>query len=279
MCDCKKYPQQNWLLCSRSGGGKTTAVATWPKCPQHQMLVFMFDPYGKDQPLLDQGKPTGVTLGLDGTPWQYVLNDAGEPIITIGYFFDLNPARRDFANHETAYERFQATTLNEDLNSFGTIVVDSLGGFTSAVMRGDKYKFNKITKKGNEQHGAQHYAAAMSAIYDDVMGTLCWTTTNFVCCVHTNTAPQTRMDNKPHPKAGGREQVEGEKLLYGFDAPGQLSMNLSRAFSEIYHVHRDYQRRVSYFQTVENENYPAQTHIGAPDMCVAEYERLWGGYA
>lgn len=223
--------------------------------------------------MLKQGTPSGIILAEDGTPWQHVLDDKEQIVISLAYFFDLNPSRRDFANYPTAYERFQQLTVNIDLAAYSTVALDSLGSFVDCVVKADKYKFNATTKKGNEQHGMQHYAAASTAIRMDIMGTLCWAPTNFVCLVHTNTAPESR--------GGGRENVEG-KSLYGFDAPGQLSMNLARSFSEIYHVHKQYdpkeKRERFYFQTIEDENYPAQTHVGCPNMCEAKYENIWSMY-
>ncbi len=98
------------------------------------------------------------------------------------------------------------------------------------------------------------------------MGTLCFTPTNFVATCHVKK---------------DKDDVRGN-FSYGFSVPGQLSVDLASAFSEVYYMKVEQEehgtRRV--FVTQSNPDqfgviYPAQTHIKAPDLCNADYDSIW----
>ena len=254
------HPLIHTLLYGDPGIGKSMAAATWPK----PMLVFCFDPIGKDQPYLEQGEPQGVFLGEDGTPWQHVVHPTNpeEILITLGYFFDLNPTRAEFRQQISAYERFQEYLVYTKYEDYATIVLDSLSGFRDAVVRLNQFKLNPSSKSGQQAHGLQWYGAAAQAIRNEVMATLCYVMTNVVVVAHVSKQ---------------KDDMRGY-YVYGFGAPGQLSTDLAQTFSEVYYVYTkrggDGRHQV-FFQTEASEEYLAQTHIHAPNPCAPTYEALW----
>ncbi len=64
--------------------------------------------------------------------------------------------------------------------------------------------------------------------------------------------------------------------------PGQLSVDLAAAFSEVYYLKLEKEeagvRRVFVTQSEPDQFgviYPAQTHVNAPNLCDANYQALW----
>lgn len=247
-------PLQHWLLYGYTGARKTVAAAGWPK----PMLVYMFDPFGKDGPYLSQGKAGGLFMD-NGTPCQYVMGAQGEVLINIVYLFDVNPARPATRDKPMAYERFQAYFDSVPHEEFATVVVDSTSSFRECVYNLHKYKLNP------KFDGRSWHMNAGDAIRNDLMNTLSYMMTNTVMIAHV------------------QHQVEGatEKVLKEFSAPGQLKTILGSKAGEVYFVHaKDKQGggTESFFQTEANESFMAQTHIFAPNHCSARYEALWSNY-
>lgn len=256
------HPISKWFLYGLPGDGKTKAAATWPK----PMLIYMFDPPGKDTFYLQQGTPGGIVLGEDGTPWQYVYDgdpedDKSQVLITLAYLFDLNPTALDFRTRLTASERFSEMLATIKHDDYATVVLDSITCFRDAVVRANQYKLNSRSKGDKQADGRQWYGAAANAIQSEVMSTMCyWMTTNVVVIGHVHR----EMDNV------------GGSMIYGYDLPGQLKDNISRTFAEVYRVYTDGSGHQALFQTRKHDAYPAQSHLQVPDPCALHYEALWG---
>src|ERR1700676_4176070 len=99
------------LIMSMSGVGKTHLLATWEK----PILLLLFDPVGKEQPLLDRGTTGPFTKG----PYCYYREvyskrEPGRLIARVEYWSEPNPAK------QTAYDRWikRSVTLEEDIDKW-----------------------------------------------------------------------------------------------------------------------------------------------------------------
>lgn len=237
------------LLYGDSGGGKSTGAATFPK----PMLVFCFDPVGKDTPYLNRGVPV---LGEDdaGTPIVEVMSArTGNLLIRIERYHDIDPTQ------PTAYPRFLARLahLNADLNAFQTIVLDSITFMELAARKMHQYKLNP-----NSKEPRQWFAGSTDTLEEVLLIRFGALPCNVVVTAH--------MDEE-------KDEVHGT-YIRNPSAPGRLRKRGSAGYSELY---RAYVRRTEaggreyMWQTRSDALYNAASQVNAPDPCPATYKAIW----
>lgn len=224
--------------------------------------VFMFDPFGKENPYLIQGLAGGLQEVEDGGFFQYVF-DKEKPkqvMIEIEYFADMMPQTLDKQKNLSAYERFQISLedhVNNKWEGYASVVMDSYSFYEESVLRLNQYKLNPTAKSGAIQDGKQWYGAARRASANDVVSTLAWAPRHVCVIAHVD---RSRVDLQ-------------DKQAWGIDAAGQGSGAIPRAFAECYFFYKEKdQVRV---MTDSDGTYIAHSHIQAPNPCAATWEALW----
>lgn len=257
------YPSKHWLLYSDSGAGKSTMAATYPK----PMLVWMFDPFGKDEPYLKGAVPGGI-----GELQQYPLNitGLGESMITyrdvqhpdgmirIEYYHDVN------IKAPTAYMRFQTrfdVLLPGEMTVWKTVTLDSVTFMEKLARKWDQYVLNPTAKDPRKWFGA-----STDLLEEMLMLRFAGLPMNVVVIAH--------IDQE-------KDDVHGT-FVRNPSAPGRLRRDLSTAFSEIYRLYigRDEKGGEEFYaaQTRTDNMFNAQTHINAPNPCYPAYSSLWVNY-
>lgn len=261
-------PPLHVLLYSDSGGGKSTVAATFPK----PMLVFAFDPRGKEMPYYR--RPDGTTygrlvnVGADeaGTPALEVLGqDAdGEFLQTrIEMYHDVlhyGPSSNK-PTATNAYPRFLSRMHRLDAElaagEWATIVIDSVTFMELCARKYAQYVVNRASKEPR-----QWFAYSTDAIEEMLMMRFGALPVNVVVCAHVD---------------------EDKDEVHGFfvrnpKAPGRTRKSLPSAYPEFYRacVVRDEKGDVRYqLQTAPDAVWNASSQIGAPNPCAPDYEALW----
>lgn len=254
-----------------SGGGKSSFAATFPK----PMLVFQFDPFGKDVPYWR--KPDGTPRG---TPSQlfsdekcafvrnvYSLRDPQRVVIRIEYYHELgftepelvalpktNRVRLSELKAE-AYPRFlsRMSRLHEEYNDWKTVVLDSVTFMEICARKWDQTQINPLVEDPR-----QWWAGSTDMLESMLMMRFGGLPMNVVALAHID-----------------REKAEAfETQLRAPMAPGRLRGNLSVAFQEVYHQYVDNKGQYL-LQTEKNALFNAATRIGAPNPCLPTYRALW----
>jgi hypothetical protein len=242
----KRWPL-HVLVYGDSGAKKSTFAATFSVCGP--MLVFMFDPRGKDRPYLRAG-----TIGEEytddlHTPCQQVLGADGEVLIQVEHFIDAEPEQPE------AYQRFRTRMqrFSKEYDLWTTVVFDSLTFMEIAARGLDKYRINRGAKDGR-----QHYAASADAI-EQMLGVRAGSfPMNVVVVAH--------IDEQ-------RDEEHGT-MIYNPAAPGRQSKKLPAGYAELYRAYVTPEGKYL-LQTEKSSQYNCASQIPAPNPCRPEYEALW----
>ena len=254
------YPPKHWLLYSDSGAGKSTMAATFPK----PMLVWMFDPFGKDEPYLRGSQSVGdlqtypLNIGGIGEA-QIVYRDVQhvDGLLRIEYYHDVN------IKQPTAYMRFQTrfdTLFPNELTWWKTVALDSITFMEKLARKWDQYVLNPTAKDPRKWFGA-----STDLLEEMLMLRFAGLPMNVIAIAHIDTE---------------KDDVHG-LLVRNPSAPGRLRRDLSTAYSEIYRLYIGDDGKggkVHAAQTRSDNLFNAQTHINAPNPCWPTYEALWQNY-
>jgi hypothetical protein len=246
------HPSVHALLYGDPGAGKSTGAATFPK----PMLVFMWDPRGKETPYLKRGGE--VELGEnaeDGTPWQSIKSktDPTREIIRLEHYHDWDPA------HPTAYSRFlvRLTRLQTDVAAYRTIVLDSVTFMELAARKMHQYVLNPTSKEPR-----QWFAGSTDALEEVLMIRFGALACNVVVTAHIDE---------------DKDEVHGT-MVRNPSAPGRLRKRSPAGYSELYRafVRRDPKTGPTYlWQTRSDAIYNCASQIEAPELVVQDYAALW----
>jgi len=249
-----------------SGVGKSTFAATFPK----PMLVWHFDPYGKDTPYLDKGTPSDLFSDDKAAFVRHVMSkrDPERLLIRIEYYHELGfiepelmtlPKSQRIRLHDLnpeAYSRFltRVSRVHEEYGQYKTIVLDSATFMEIAARRWDQHTINPMTEDPR-----QWWAGSTDMLEQMLMVRFASFPMNVVTICHID-----------------REKAEAsDTMLRSPAAPGRLRGNLSVAYSELYHQYMDKDGQ-PWLQTRSNTMYNAATRIGAPPVCKPTYRAIWG---
>jgi len=252
-----------------TGVGKSTFAATFPK----PMLVFMWDPHGKDWPyrkdeqgnaLPDSGLQQYPINGANGqlmVPYRDVQHPQG--IVRIEYYHN-----EDIDNPTVIQTfRFRLAILHHEYQAWQTVVTDSVTFMELAARKWEEKVMNPQTKFAKGTDTRQWFAGSTDTLEEILLMRYASLPMNTVICCHIEE----------------KGILKGGELLRGPSAPGRLSKKseLSMAFQEQYHLFtaRDQNGQIArYVQTVNDGEWTATTQIGAPDMCYPHYLSLWQNY-
>src|SRR3989304_5706784 len=139
--DPRPRPFAHAIFYGDSGGGKSTGAATWPK----PMIVFFFDPFGKEMPYLKRGDYGDLEAYADGTPFRRVFSkkQPDREIIRIEHYIDPEP------EHPEAFVRFRnrMRDFQHEYAIWKTAVVDSVTFMELAARKFSQY----VTKKSSKE--------------------------------------------------------------------------------------------------------------------------------
>lgn len=229
-----------------SGAGKSTFAATFPK----PMLVFMFDPRGKEWPYLRRG-----IVKEDGHV--YSKKNPDQLLIQIERYLD------DDFRHPDAYSRFmdRLSTFVEEYGKWASVVLDSVTFAALAARMWHKYDLNKTAKDGR-----QWFGGATDLIEELLMGRFAALPMNVVVCAHTEEE---------------KDEVNGSFVRTPLVPGKRLNKAVLAAFQEVYHlgVQRDEKGNVTHtLQTRSDQLWSASTQIQAPNGCEPDYAALWSNF-
>lgn len=249
-----------------SGAGKSTFAATFPK----PMLVFCFDPFGKEIPYLERGTPTDLFSDEKSTWTRNVMSkrDPERVIIRIEYYHELGfispevltlPKTGRLRLHDMepeAYPRFlnRMASFHTEYEQWASVVLDSVTFMEICSRRWDQHSINPMVEDPR-----QWWAGSTDMLEQMLMVRFGSLPMNVVAIAHID-----------------REKAESmDTMLRTPAAPGRLRGNLAVAFQEVYHHYAD-KTGVRLLQTQPNVMYGAATRIGAPNPCEPSYKALWG---
>lgn len=247
-----EHPPIHCILVGDPGSGKSTGLATFPK----PIIIFVFDPLGKDIPYLKKGEAQTMDPDENGTPIEEVYSKkTGACLIRLEYYRDIDPTQ------PTAYRRFmnRMGTFQHEYESWKTVGLDSVTFMELAARKHQQYRINPHTKDGR-----QWYAGSKEALEEVLMIRFGALPMNVVICAHTS-----------HDK----DEVHGG-FLRGIHAVGKLGRNLPSAYSEFYRcfVKKEKDVELEYlWQTRSDMLWNASSQIGAPNPCFPSYQALWQG--
>jgi hypothetical protein len=237
------------LIYGDSGAGKSTGAATFPK----PMLVFMFDPRGKEYPYTQRGT-VADSVSPEGTPVQEVLSrKTGDVLIRLEHYLDRDPQKPE------AYRRFthRLATLEQDAEQFRTIVIDSVTFMELMARKRAQYELNPTSKEPR-----QWFASSTDSLEEILMIRFGAVTCNVVVLAHIDE---------------DKDEVHG-MYVRNPAAPGRLRKRSPAGFSELY---RAYARRTDdggreyLWQTRSDAIFNAASQISAPDPTPQDYSTLW----
>lgn len=240
----------HYLFYGESGTGGSTGIATFPK----PMLVFFFDPFGKDVPYLKRGAFSDVTLDERGTPVREVVSrKTGNLLIRMEYYLDAD------AQQAEAYQRFLSRLSRfgtDEYAQWATVTLDSVTFMELAARKMEQYVLNPRAKDPR-----QWYAGSKERLEEILM-------TRFGS-LPMNVCVRAHVDIEKDELQGG--------IVRAPSAVGKLGRALPTGYSEVY---RTFVRTTSgqnefWWQTQSDAQWGAQTHVGAPNPCAQEYRAIW----
>lgn len=238
------------LVYGDSGSGKSTFAATYPK----PMLVWMWDPWGKETPYLKRGEPSNVAMD-SATPYRDVTSrNTGKLLVRVEYYLDA-----DFTSPE-AYHRFltRMARLQQEYDQWATCVFDSVTFAELTARKWHQYALNRTAKDGR-----QWFGGSTDLIEEMLMGRLAALPMNVVVCAHVD-----EDKDELHGTFVRTPKMPGQRLRKGVMA----------AFSEVYRacITKDEQgQRTHVLQTRGDNQWAASSQIGAPDPAYPDYKALW----
>jgi len=265
-----QYQPIHAMTYADTGVGKSTFAATFPK----PMLVFFFDPHGKDWPYRkdEQGNalPDGglqtypIMAGQSEAMIQYRDVQHPQGVVRIEYYHN------DDIENPSAINtfRFRLAMLHQEYANWQTIVTDSITFMELSARKWEEKTMNPMTKFAKGTDTRQWFAGSTDTIEELVIMRYASLPMNVVICCHINER---------------RNEHSGE-ILRGPFAPGRLSSRgeLSAAFQEQYHLYTarnpEDGQLVRYLQTENDGEWVATTQIGAPNNCYPHYLSLWANH-
>lgn len=244
-----------------SGTMKSTFFAGFPK----PMLVFMFDPWGKERPYLRRGRPGELYQDEHGTWITPVFHPKrDEVIITIEHYLDDDPYK------PTAFDRYRRRMIafqkTREWEQYKTIGWDSLTYMEMARRKWDEFMLNPTSARGAKQDGRQWYGASAAAIEDEIA--------RRATMLKCNTFVTAHISDDKIDSAG--------KAIFTPSAPGKLTRKLPAGFIEVYRFFAKgvAAERSLHIQTQPDANFTANTQIPAPDGMPVEdgYPGLWADF-
>ena len=244
----------HFLIYGESGSGKSTGAATFPV----PMLVFMFDPHGKERPYVYglDGTPRGeLNAGIvRGTPVTEVVDAGGALLVRIEHYIDDDPRK------PMAYARFleRLAVLDRDLIEWKieTLVTDSVTFMELAARKEQQYKLNP-----NARDPRQWFGGSTDTLEEVIMIRYGALRCRGIVIAHID---------------------EDKDEVHGFFVrnpafPGRLRKKNSAAFSEVYRafVKRDDHGHEGYWwQTRSDGVFNATSQLHAPNPCEQRYSAL-----
>jgi len=262
------FPPIHAMVYSDTGIGKSTFARTFPK----PMLVFCFDPMGKDFPyrkdlqgnmLPDSGLlsyPINVAQGAVEVPYRDVQDPEG--VIRIEYYHD-DPETPGAIN----MFRYRLANLHLEYANWQTIVTDSITFMELSARKWEEKVMNPLTKYAKGTDTRQWFAGSTDTIEELVIMRYASLPMNVVICCH--------IDERTNMRSG--------EILRGPFAPGRLSKRgeLSAAFQEQYHLYSgrgEDGQMIRFLQSENDGDWVATTQIGCPNDCYPHYLSLWKNY-
>lgn len=251
------------LVYGESGTKKSTFAASFPT----PILVFFFDPLGKDAPYLRRGMPSGLIPSQFSDFSQQEIypadpTDGDNLLIRLEYFPDPFPQR------PVAYPTFLARFAQLQSHLFGvrpiegepawkTIVFDSATFMELAARKYAQYILDPTSKDPRRWYGA-----SKEQLEETLMIAAGSLNVNVVTLCHVD---------EDKDEAGGF-MVRNPSL------PGKLRKSAASGYGEFYHsfIQADSNGApVHYLQTQGDALYNAGSQILAPNRCPPEYRALW----
>ena len=249
-------PPISVLVYSPFGGGKTHFLGTFPK----PMLVFFFDRYGKDLPLLKLGQASQLMqlqVGTTYIPCKEIRDpQTNELLVRLEYYHDVTEP-------PTAYSTFlnqRMATIHLEFEQWATIAIDSM-----TFLEFSARKWDELVLNAGHRDPRSHYAQSMNMLETLLYSRLAGFPMNVVVTAH--------VDRK-------MSEIHGE-ILHTVAAPGSLKGRIGAAFQEVYRIQRQKNedgtfRRI--LQTQEDGEYQAQTQLEIPMYVEPTYEALFWSY-
>jgi hypothetical protein len=249
-----EYPPMHVMLYADTGVGKSSFARTFPK----PMLVFHFDPHGKDWPYRKDEKGNALP---DGGLQSYPIN-VGQGAVEIPYRDVQDPqgAVRLEYYHDDPETPSAINTFRYRLAMLHHVMELASRKWEEKVMN-PMQKFQKGTDT------RQWFAGSTDTIEELVVMRYASLPMNVVICCH--------IDERRNERSG--------EILRGPFAPGRLSKRgeLSAAFQEQYHLYTARDESGNMIRAVQTQNdgdWVATTQIGAPNHCYPHYLSLWANY-
>lgn len=244
------------LIYSPFGGGKTSFLATAPK----PLLVFFFDRFGKDIPLLklgQVGEMLQLGVGQGYVPCREVKDmQTNELLVRIEYYHDVKELPE-------AYSKFLARmgTIHLEFDQWATIGLDSMTMCEFASRKWDE----KILNLGHRDPRS-HYAQSKNMLEELFYSRMAGFPTNVVVTAHVDEQ---------------MSEIHGQ-ILRSPAAPGKLSSRIGAAFQEVYRlfIQRDEAgNRQRVIQTDSDGQWSAQTQLDIPMYIQPTFEALYWTYS
>jgi len=257
------HPPAHWLVYGDPGSAKSSFAAAFPK----PMLVFSWDPIGKDTPYsVDPAtrQPRGEISGLGvtehgATYYDVTSRKTGKLLTRVERWHNANAE-----NYPDAYIRFLSRMhgFNTEYEQWATVCIDSLSGMELASRMSHQFILN-VNAKGE---GKKQWFGGSTDDLERMVIVRCGSLPmNVVVIAH--------MDKD-------KDEFHG-RFINTVAAPGRLKTRngLAAAFGEIYRafpLRDDATKTTTYWlQTRADGSYIAASQIGAPDPCPTTYAALW----
>src|SRR5579884_10135 len=252
-------PPIHVVVYGQPGSGKSTFAATFPR----PMLVFCFDPLGKEMPYLRLGQPQPVEHQND-IPVCEVTGSRNAVLARIEYYHDTatNSAGTYVPSAYHAFLRRMGSLYDElAAGMWQTVVIDSLTYLELTVRKLAQYELEPQSKDPR-----RWFAAATDMLEETLLCRFGGYRANVVVLAHVDQE---------------RDELLGS-LVYNPAAPGRLRTRLGSGYAEMYvsHVRRDDGGGLRYcLQTRADTRYNASSvFLEAPNPCDPYYDALWDVY-
>ena len=186
MQEVRVYPPIHAMLYSDTGVGKSSMAATFPK----NMLVFFFDPHGKDWPYRraldgtvfpDSGLLEYELLATQGAATvKYRDVQAPDGLVRIEYYHD-----EDIENPSAINTlRYRLAMLHQEYATWQTIVTDSITFMELAARKWEEKVMNPMTKFAKGTDTRQWFAGSTDTIEELIIMRYASLPMNCVICCH-----------------------------------------------------------------------------------------------